>query len=380
MDKFLSKMKILFVIDALQFGGGERVFSQLIKGLPYDKYLIFLASSPNKEFYQSLNGGLFSSIFLNFSSRANLSLIFALRRIIHGNRIDIVHGQGARAEFYARVAKSYSANAKYVSTLAMPVEGFDIGRLRKKIYRFFDRITERYVDHFIVVSDALKNFLVNQRGIPNDKITRIYNGIELDRYQPELKENAFRKQMGIGNETPVIGAIGRLVWQKGFEYLIKAAPEVIRSVPKAMFLIVGDGPLRDSLDNLTKKLKIESNIKFIGFQKNIKNILSAIDVLAVPSVLEGFPMITLEAMAMGKPIIATRIDGITEQSVHGQSAILIPPGDITSLSKSIIKVLKDKNLQTHLVSNARKRVEEHFSVQNMLEQTQHVYQSILYSN
>lgn len=105
----------------------------------------------------------------------------------------------------------------------------------------------------------------------------------------------------MAGDVPVIGAIGRLVWQKGFEYLIEAVPDVLREYPDARFLIVGEGPLKD-------KLKVEDRIIYTGFRNDIKEILGTIDVLAMPSLLEGFPMITLEAMA--KPIIVTNINGI----------------------------------------------------------------------
>jgi glycosyltransferase involved in cell wall biosynthesis len=299
------KINLLFIIDNLQFGGGERVFAQIINGLDPLKYEIFLASQPDEQFYKAIRNKQVQFISLDFSKRINPALIFRLAEIIQKNKIDMVHGQGTRAEFYARIARKFAGRARYISTIAMPVEGFDVSPFRKKTYRFFDRLSERYVDRFIVVSDSLRKMTINMRGIGNDKVVRIYNGIEVDQYSPIVGDRAkIRKELGINENIILIGAIGRLVWQKGFEYLIQSIPDVIKVYPKVKFVIVGDGPLEDRLKAQGAGLKINDYLLFTGFRNDIKELLSAIDILVIPSLLEGFPMITLEGMAMAKPIIA----------------------------------------------------------------------------
>ncbi|MFC1868984.1 glycosyltransferase family 4 protein [Thermodesulfobacteriota bacterium] len=370
------KIRILFVIDNLQFGGGERVFSQIINGLDPYKYHIFLASLPDGHFYKSITNNQVKYLPLDFLKRVNPRLILQLKKIIKRKDIQIVHGQGTRAEFYARVATRLAGKAKYVSTIAMPVEGFDVGILRKKIYRLFDRFSERYVDRFIVVSDALKDMMINKRGIFPEKVVRIYNGIEIDRYSSDnVKASRLkvREEFKINENDFLIGAIGRLVWQKGFECLIRAIPSIIKSYPNSKLLIVGDGPLKDRLKEQGKRLRVKEYLIFTGFRDNIKEILSAIDILVIPSLLEGFPMITLEAMAMAKPIIATNIEGIKEQLIDSESGLLIPPGDEHAVSQAFVKIVEDKMLSGKLGSNARKRVVEEFSVQRMINETEKVY-------
>ena len=129
----MEKTAILFVIDGLTFGGGERVFLQIINGLSEEKYEIFLASQPSEQFYKVIHNIQVQFLTLNFSKRINFPLIIRLAKIIKKNKIEIVHGQGARAEFYARVANKLAGHSKYISTTAMPVEGFDVDLLRKKI-------------------------------------------------------------------------------------------------------------------------------------------------------------------------------------------------------------------------------------------------------
>jgi glycosyltransferase involved in cell wall biosynthesis len=373
------KLKLLFIIDNLQFGGGERVFAQIINGLSPHKYEIFLSSYPGEQLRQAIVKGDLQFLPLDFSKKFSFSLILRLTHIIKKNGIEIVHGQGARAEFYARVACKLAGKAKYMSTIAMPVEGFDVGPIRKKIYSLFDRFSERFVDRFLVVSDVLRDKMIRGHGIPAEKVIKIYNGIEIDHYTSQHQNGSrerIRNEFNIEEDTLFIGAIGRLVWQKGFDYLIGALPELLKRLPRTKIVLVGDGPLRGELEALAEKKKVEENLIFAGFRSDIKDILSAIDILILPSLLEGFPMITLEGMAMAKPIIATRIDGITEQIVDGVSGILIPPRDPDAIAQAVVRLSTEKELAQILGLGGRRRVEKEFTVEKMVSETEKVYQSL----
>jgi glycosyltransferase involved in cell wall biosynthesis len=336
------KLKLLFVIDNLQFGGGERVFTQIIRGLPPEKYEISLASCPGGQFHQAIKNRQVQFFPTDFSKKLNFSLIPSLSDILKKNEIKIVHGQGARAEFYARFACRLAGNSKYVSTIAMPVEGFDVGPIRRKIYSFFDHFSEKFVDRFLVVSDVLKDKMIRGHGIPAEKVIRIYN----------------------------------VVWQKGLEHLVQAMPKVLNQFPQTKVLIAGEGPLKDELEALAQKLKVGEHIIFANFRKDIREILSAINILIVPSLLEGFPMITLEGMAMAKPIIATGIDGIREQIVDGESGILIPPKDPDAIAKAIVRLSTEKDFSQNLGLEGRRRVEKEFTVEKMVYETEKVYESL----
>ncbi|HLA28916.1 MAG TPA: glycosyltransferase family 4 protein [Syntrophales bacterium] len=372
-------IKILFVIDGLEFGGGERCFAQIISALPTERYEIFLASAGNPCLYDEIQNTRVHLVPLDFSHKYNPALFTRLARIIMAEGIDIVHGQGARAEFYARLASGLAKTSKYISTIAMPVEGYDVGKFQKRDYRFLDRFSERYVDRFIVVSDSLKERMIRQHAIPSEKIARIYNGIEIDFYNPDEQENRrakIREELYLDDDVLLVGSIGRLVWQKGFEYFLQCIPNVIGISSRIKFLLVGEGPLRRPLEDLSKGLGIEQFIIFTGQRKDIRDVLAALDILVIPSVLEGFPMITLEAMAMGKPIIATRIDGITEQIRDGKEGFLVASRSPAELTQAIVKVAGDSLLADRLGNSARQRVATEFSVQQMIGATIKVYEEL----
>jgi glycosyltransferase involved in cell wall biosynthesis len=371
------KYNILYVIDNMEFGGGERGFAQIIYGINRSQYKVHVACNPGGEFEARLRAMGIRLERMSMKSKFNLFTILKLIRILKEGRFHIVHTQGARADFFGRVAGRLVGVPHILCTMQMPVEGFDVGRLRKKIYRFIDSLTECYVETFIVVSDFLKKTLIERRGIPAQRVVKIYNGIELGQYHPDAERGKLRNEWGISQDIPFIGAIGRMVWQKGFKYMIQAIPDIVRDVPDAKFLFVGDGPLREGLEALSEELRVKDNVIFTGFRSDIREILSAVNLLVIPSLLEGFPMITLEAMAMAKPIIATNIDGITEQITDGVDGILVLPKDPEALAKAIIRILGDKGSAQKLGLAARKKVEQEFSVEKMISETEKVYLSLL---
>jgi len=373
---------ILYVIDNIEFGGGERVFSQIIRGLNKERFGVFVASNPGGIFEKKLREVGVKIDPVQMTSRYNLGIISRLKKIIKTKDVRIVHSQGGRADFFARTAARISRVPILISSIAMLVEGYDVGTLRKGLYVLMDRKTERWVDRFIILSEASRRTLIERHKIPPEKIVKIHNGIEIEEYHPDIKEEKNKKaelsrELGLKSDVAVIGAIGRLVWQKGFEYLVQAIPQVIQAFPEAKFLIVGEGPLRRSLEELSERLKIEDNTIFTGFRSDIKDILATIELLAMPSLLEGLPLVLLEGMAMAKPIVATEIDGITEVLENGETGILVPAKKPHELAEAIIEILKNKTKADLLGRNARKIVEEKFSVKRMVEQTELVYEKLL---
>jgi len=369
-------VRILYVIDNLEFGGGERVFLQLASGLK-ERYQIFVAANTGGKLTNELKKLGIEFFPIDMTRQIACKPIRQIKHIVRHHEIDVVHSQGARADFFARVAGRIADASHILCTVAMPVEGFNVGPIRKRIYRLLDQLSGHFVERFIVVSDSLKRTLTEERRIPHQRVVRIYNGIEVDQYRPDLKENASRNQWGIPPAAPLIGAIGRMVWQKGFKYLIRAVPEILEVVPEARFLLVGEGPLRSDLEDLVRKLNVSDRITFTGFRSDIQNLISTIDILVVPSLLEGFPMITLEAMAMARPVVATQIQGITEQIMDGKEGVLIPPRNTDALASAVTQIITDRELSSRLGMAARKRVESSFSVRKMVRETEKVYLSLL---
>lgn len=368
--------KILFVIDNLEFGGGEKGFLQLIKGL-HKRYNICVAAHPGGLFCEELEKIGVRLYPLAMEPQFSLKRLKALRIIIARERFDIVHGQGSRAEFYARIAGFLARRRHYVSTIQAPVDKFEVGILKKKVYILLDLFTERFVDSFIVVSDELRRMLIEKHGLGSNKVIKIPNGIELDKICPNKAYSGVEKTLGISQGDFVVGAVGRLVWAKGFPYLIDAFRTVKKTLPKAKLIIAGEGPMKGALINRVKQAGLTESVKFLGFIKDIPSLMTGFDVLVIPSLSEGFPMITLEGMAMAKPIVATGLPGILEQIENGRTGIIVPLRDSAPLGGAIIDLLMNKDKARRLGQGARRYVVENFSVEKMIAKTEQVYQALL---
>jgi glycosyltransferase involved in cell wall biosynthesis len=312
-------------------------------------------------------------------SRTGACAIARLRRLVRSSGAGLVHSQGARADFFARLALLGRPNVRLVSTVQMPVEGFDVSGPRRALYRLADRLGRHRVDRFIVVSEALRRRLIEGWRLEPARVSLVYNGVETDVAAPPAGAGpALRRQLGVPEAAPLIGAVGRLVEQKGFADLIAAMPEVMARIPDARLAIVGEGPLRPALAARARAAGMADRVVLAGFRSDVGGFLGALDVLAVPSLREGFPMVTLEAMALGVPIVATAVDGIVEQVTDGHEGLLVPPRDPAALARALITLLTDRALAARLGQAARRRGAE-FDVSRTLAATRRVYAELLAS-
>lgn len=377
----MVKCNILYVIENASFGGGERAFSQIINGLDKEKYEIYVACLPGGIFEEKIRSSA-KILPFDLQNRFNLVKIYQLAKIIKEKNIEIVHSQGGRADFFARVAAGLARVPAVVSTVAMPVEGFNVGLLRKAIYVMLDRFSERFVDKFIVVSEALRDRLIEKHRIPSRKIVKIYNGVEIEpdaRCQMSDVRKKIMQEFMIPEDVMLVGTIGRLVWQKGLPYFIQAIKEINArcKMQDVRYLIVGEGEERKNLELEIKNLGLSDRVIFAGFKKDVKEILEALGVFILPSIREGQPIILLEAMAIGKPIVATDIEGVNETVVNGVTGILVSPKDPSALAEAIVCLLRDKKKAQEMGQAGRRVVEEKFNLKDKIEQHKQLYETVI---
>jgi glycosyltransferase involved in cell wall biosynthesis len=372
-----NKIQVLYVVENRSLGGGERGFGQLSTNISRDRFQPFVAAHPGGQLEDIVrqNGVPFFS--LDMSRKVNFRTIGHLSKVISDNGIHIVHSMGARADFFARMACRNKPSTAVVCTVAMLIEGFDVGFLRKFFYKLADRYSARYVTQYIAVSRALKERLIRERKIYADKISVIYNGVELDQYNPELyRPSEGRLSLGIKDDYPIVGTIGRLVYQKGFSHFLEAAKHVYTENNQVRFVIVGHGPQDAKLKHLADSLGILPVCKFVGSRFNVAEILPAFDVYVLSSVLEGLPRVVIEAMAMARPIVATSIDGVREQLRHNETGLLVPPADPKALAVAILNILDDQKTAERLGSEARKDAERIFNLKITVNEIQSLYESL----
>jgi glycosyltransferase involved in cell wall biosynthesis len=233
------------------------------------------------------------------------------------------------------------------------------------------RLIARLVDRYVAVSQAVAAQLRSPYGVPARKVVVVPNGIPLRvSASPPL---SLRADLTRGRGGPVVLTAARLDRQKGHEHLLRAAA----LVPQATFVLAGDGPLRSRLAELARILGVADRVLFLGHRDDVPALLASCDVFVLPSLYEGLPLSLLEAMASGRPTIATDVAGSNEVVRHAVSGLLVPPADATAMADAIRRVLADPVEAERLGRAGRERVEREFSVERMVRGVEAVYDEVL---
>jgi glycosyltransferase involved in cell wall biosynthesis len=236
-----------------------------------------------------------------------------------------------------------------------------------------------FTAHAIAVSTSVREFCISSRRMPASMVSVVHNGVPLaaERTVPSKKElTDLRLHLNIPEEYQVVGSVGRLHPQKGYESFIRAVPEIIRNHPKTCFVIVGDGDLEHHLKSVAREIDVTDFVKFAGYQSEVGQFLDLFDVMVIPSVYEGLPLTLLEAMFHGKPIVATLVDGVRDVLFAKDAALLVPPRDTDELAASISKLLADPGLRVKLGDRARAEVTQ-FDIAETVDKIQHIYQNVI---
>jgi glycosyltransferase involved in cell wall biosynthesis len=301
------------------------------------------------------------------NGRFDWKAVQAIRDIVDRNSIDVVHCHGIKPVLYALLASP--KGVALISTCHLWT--FESGKAWA--ISAFERCMLHAFDRVVAVSDQISPQL-RRFGLKSDLI---YNGIELAMVRGSDWE--IRKRMNWGSR-PVIGVIGRLAKQKGHQYLLRAAPEVLRNSPDTLFVFAGDGPERDSLEVEAKSLGVHESVRFLGVRQDIPDILASIDILAMPSLSEGLPMALLEAMASAKPVVASAVGAIPRVIQNRANGILIAAGDVSGLAGALQDLLRSKELRLELGRSARMTVEASFSAVSMANQYLEIYRATSVDN
>src|SRR5688572_20586271 len=220
-----------------------------------------------------------------------------------------------------------------------------------------DRLLAAHTDIAIAVSESTGEFTTRARLMPAERTKVVYLGAPLDEFaRPRTADEiaAARSALGIAPGTTAIGTVTRLMPAKGNKYLIDAAPLVLASHPSVRIFVIGEGELRAELEAQARSLNLGDRIVFTGFTRDVAAALSALDLLVVPSLAEGTPLTMFEALAMGKPIVATDADGLVDVLTHGKDALVVPKGDAAALAGAINTLLDNTSLAAQLGAEARK--------------------------
>jgi glycosyltransferase involved in cell wall biosynthesis len=229
----------------------------------------------------------------------------------------------------------------------------------------------------IAVSRAAKALLV-RAGVPPRRIRVIYNGIAPQYFQDATAQAlTLRQQLGIPTDAPVVGIIARLSAEKGHQAFLYLARDVAALYPPARFVVVGTGPLADELEALAARLGIAERVLFTGARRDITALNHAIDIFALPSREEALPLAVLEAMAAGRPVVASAVGGVPEVVVDGETGFLLRPDDHSGFVRAVATLLDRPALRARMGARGRARVRERFGVDRMVDAVLRYYRTLL---
>jgi len=370
---------ILYLHDVVQIGGAERSIFYLIKKLDRKRFLPVIAVPSEGPFVEDIKGLGIEINFIDFPRPLDLNIfkkiktINKLISIIRSKDIDLIHSNGFRTNLYGGIA----------------------GRLtgKKVVWHARNLVTSETIDpdkvfislphRLICLTEAIrKRFYRN--GIPRGKCVVIQNGVDTEEFNPETSiGEGIRLEFGISRETPVIGMTSRIVPEKGHDTFLKAARIVAEEFPAVRFLIVGSHispeyrDWEEHVKRLSVELKLTKKVIFTGFRKDLREVLAAMDIYVLASHAEPSGRTHLEAMAMAKPIVATRSGGTPEIAAEGETAILIDPGDDRAMADAIISLLQNQKRMLDMGRKGRGRVEVYFSIERNIRETEKLYLQLL---
>jgi glycosyltransferase involved in cell wall biosynthesis len=382
-----AQHKICYVIDNLSFRGGERNFAQLALGLDRSRYEPHVICSPGGTFVEMLQDARIHVHPVDMRNKWNLSGVAKMAAYLRRRRIALVHTQG-RGDPFGRIAARL-AGVPVVSTVQMIVSRYwGAGPGRALLYRTIDWTTNRLVHHYIVVNRESAAALEADYGIAPEKITLVQNGIEVDRFMPsaearQRRRESWRELWGIREEEIVVGAVGKLTWQKGFDLLLGAWQLLMQNLSMqnqraaARLLIFGEGEEQAALAAQIASLGLGDSCVLAGFEPDIAGALAGMDLFALSSRVEGLPMVLLEAMAAGLPTVATAIPGVVDAVADGADALLVERENPAQLSIALARLIQDRQLAHRLGAQARRTACARFTVERMVRETESVYRNLL---
>jgi len=368
-----SRKNLMFVVPCFGFGGLEQVVINIVEGLDRSRYNPSFCSllTPVPEMFEKIKALDLPCYVLDKGEGFNYRLPFRIARLLRTNDIDLINAHDIGATLFAAFATRLAGNGKIVHTDHSQI------LTKRKFMPIYRWVLRRQVAYSITVSEDLRRFLISKFGLEAERIVTIPNGIDIDRFAGERDTSYLYREFGIDAKARIIGSVGRLTEQKGMRYLIEAFGAINREAPDARLVIVGDGELRGRLEELANVLSIRDKVVFTGIRKDMPELLDLFEIFVLPSLWEGQPLTIVEAMAAGKPIVATDVGGNAEILESGRYGVIVPPESPAALADAVLGLLRDQSAAGQMGADARAYCARELSSVSMVRRYERVYKAVL---
>ncbi len=362
------KINVIHLVEELTIGGLEKVLASIVLNLNKKKFNVSVWCLREGGYFADklVKEGIDVKILHIYTSRNPLS-IYKLYRLLKIHQFDIIHTHAYSAGIIGRISAFLAGVPVIIS------HNHSIYDFYNRYYHLVEWILSLITDRVICISEEVNRFTNETQRINSRKLITIHNGIDDDCAVIENRGSDLKNELGISLNHSVIGTIAHLEEHKGHKYLLEAASLLLSSKRDISFLFVGEGTLKEKLKKLCVDLKIENNIIFVGERSDISEILFSIDIFVLPSLREGLGLAILEAMACGKPVIATNVGGIPEIVKDGVSGILVPPKDPKSLYRAMSDLLDDREKCEEMGRFGKRVYDESFRARTMVGKIEDLY-------
>jgi glycosyltransferase involved in cell wall biosynthesis len=383
-----KRAKIVRIIARLNIGGPAIHVVLLSAGLDPERYETVLVKGLESETEgnmlvfareRGVEPVVIDRLGRDLNLLSDLATLWQLYRLLRRERPDIVHTHTAKAGTLGRVAARLAGVPIVVHTFHGHVLSGYFGPLKTWFFTTVERLLARWSDAIVSVSETCRRDLL-ALGIGDEgKMLTIPLGLELDRFPervPQLR-GRLRERLSIPPGVPIVSNVARMVPIKRHDVLLRAVPIVWREMPEVRFLLVGDGEIRPKIERLARELGLDDRLVWTGFIDEQELIYADTDLLALTSDNEGLPVAVIEAMASGRPVVATRVGGVPELVEEGVTGYMVPPGNPELLAKTLLTALKDMDRLREMGREGQKRVLEQYSSRRLIRDIDLLYQSFL---
>lgn len=363
-------LRVMFVITCMPVGGAETLLVNLVRRLDRERFEPELCCLK----YFGPLGEVLAGEIPAFSGllkhKYDVRVLGRLTRLFRQRRSDavITVGTGGDKMFWGRLA-AWRAGVPVIAS-ALHSTG-----LPDRV-EWLNRQLAPITDAFIGVAQSHARYLAEHEGCPMPKVCVIPNGVDFDRFRPLAARPALRVRLGLPAKGPVAAIVAALRPEKNHELFLRAARRILDLRADAQFLVIGDGGLRQRLETLRDELRLTGVVHFLGTRTDIPELLSAVDVLMLTSHMEANPVSILEALACGKPVVATRVGSIPETVRDGENGYLVAPGDAEALAQRVNELFADPALARRFGASGRQTVIEQASLERMVEGYQNLLEGI----
>ena len=370
-QRYKRRARVLHLLSGGTVGGCERHVLSLLSHLDrerYEPWLAYFEAQPDDAapMAPEFRAAGVRTVDLGASRRADPRALLRLGRLVRRIRFDVIHAHSFRTELAALLWGKILYRLPAVLRTVHNTDDFYVDRR----YAWLARASASRLDRIIVISDAVGRYLREEAGLSERRMVRIYYGLD---------DHGWDSRRNGSGRPPTVGVVARLAPQKGHRVLLDALPRVVASVPETRVRVVGHEEISTvaELRAYADSRGVAEHVQFEGFRGDVPALLHDLDLVVLPSLWEGFGLVLLEAMAAERPVVASAVGPIPEVVVHGETGLLVPPGDPDALADAMVRVLTDRPLAERLGRAGRRRVKNSFRVDQMVAQTESLYRELL---